>query len=170
MFVCLNLFNVKLLSDHLFMESPLGWLNITGDKDAIWSISFKELEEESSRRIPPVLMDCSDQLRAYFEGTLRDFDVPVRLNGTLFQRQVWGLLAKIPFGRTVSYSDLARLLSNEGAVRAVGMANSKNPLAIILPCHRVIGTDGQLTGYAGGIWRKKWLLAHEMKSAQGSLF
>jgi methylated-DNA-[protein]-cysteine S-methyltransferase len=161
---------MKPASDKLFMDSPIGWLSIEGDKDAVWSITFTETEEESSSNTPQVLMNCSDQLRAYFEGSRKTFDVPLRLNGTPFQQQVWALLAKIPFGRTLSYRDIAKLLGNEGAVRAVGMANSKNPLAIILPCHRVIGTDGQLIGYAGGIWRKKWLLAHEMKSAQGSLF
>ncbi len=157
-------------SYQLFFESPIGWLKIRGDVDAVCTVSFAEEEQQNSVDLPAVLLTCGEQLRAYFDGKKRTFDVPIRTNGTHFQKQVWGLLAKIPFGNTVSYQYLARQLNNAGAVRAVGLANSKNPFAILLPCHRVIGVDGQLTGYAGGLWRKRWLLEHEMQGGQFTLF
>jgi len=109
-------------------------------------------------------------LREYFEGRRRSFEVPLDLRGTPFQLRVWELLQRIPFGETRTYLDLALALGDPKAVRAVGAANGQNPVPIIVPCHRVIGQDGQLVGYGGGLWRKEWLLAHEGRPLQPRLF
>jgi len=109
----------------------------------------------------PVFKITTNQLRAYFAGTQADFNVPLRMNGTPFQRRVWSELTKIPVGSTISYGELARRIGQPSASRAVGLANGRNPVSIIVPCHRVIGSDGSLTGYGGGIERKKALLQHE---------
>ena len=106
-------------------------------------------------------LPSSDQLGAYFAGTLTEFDIPVKLTGSDFQRRVWRCLQDIPYGETISYGQLARQVGNPNASRAVGLANGRNPVAVIVPCHRVIGADGRLTGYAGGLDRKTWLLHHE---------
>ncbi|RUO63553.1 methylated-DNA--[protein]-cysteine S-methyltransferase [Pseudidiomarina insulisalsae] len=142
------------------IESPLGPLLIVSDGDAISRIEFcsAPLTKKAS---DIVLKRASAQLASYFAGTLEQFDLPLRPQGTAFQQQVWQTLASIPFGSTTSYADIARSIANPKGVRAVGMANSKNPLAIVIPCHRVIGANGQLTGYAGGIDKKEWLLRHE---------
>jgi methylated-DNA-[protein]-cysteine S-methyltransferase len=117
------------------------------------------------------LQEPHRQLTAYFNRELRDFDLACApLGGTDFQRQVWAALAGIAHGRTASYLDVARLLNNPKSVRAVGAANGQNPLAIVWPCHRVVGADGSLTGYAGGLVRKRWLLAFEQPERQGALF
>jgi methylated-DNA-[protein]-cysteine S-methyltransferase len=100
-------------------------------------------------------------LAEYFSGSRRDFDIPLSLHGTVFQLRVWRTLTQIPYGETCSYGDLARRLDNPGASRAVGLANGRNPISVIVPCHRVIGANGSLTGYGGGLERKRWLLAHE---------
>lgn len=113
----------------------------------------------------PRFAEVKGQLRAYFEGTLTQFDVPIELTGSEFQRRVWQCLQDIPYGQTVSYGELARRVGNPKASRAVGLANGRNPVAVIVPCHRVIGADGRLTGYAGGIDRKTWLLDHEAAAA-----
>ncbi len=116
---------------------------------------------------------CIAQLQAYFEGSLLDFDLPLSAEGTDFQQKVWGLLREIPYGQTISYMELAKRLGNTKAIRAVGLANGSNPMAIVVPCHRVIGSDGKLVGYGGDLWRKAWLLQHEMEHApvpQGRLF
>jgi len=107
------------------------------------------------------LTDAVRQLAEYFSGSRRDFDLPMNLQGTEFQVRVWRMLTQIHYGATCSYGDLARRLDNPGASRAVGLANGRNPISIIVPCHRVIGADGSLTGYGGGLERKRWLLAHE---------
>ena len=116
------------------------------------------------------MQSCFSQLDDYFEGNLKSFDLETDLQGTDFQLSVWKYLLSIPYGKTVSYLDIARYLKNPKTIRAVGKANGSNPVSIIVPCHRVIGRDGSLTGYAGGIWRKKWLLDHELRSNQLSLF
>jgi len=105
--------------------------------------------------------DITGQLNAYFKGELTDFDVPLRFGGTEFQRKVWSHLRDIPYGETISYGELARRVGSPNASRAVGLANGRNPIAVIVPCHRVIGSNGQLTGYGGGLDRKTWLLEHE---------
>lgn len=111
-----------------------------------------------------VIQNVITQLNEYFLGTLTTFDLPLLPQGTTFQKIVWDELVKIPYGKTTSYLKIAQQINNVKAIRAVGTSNGKNPIAIVIPCHRVIGTNGTLTGYAGGLWRKKWLLEHEHKS------
>lgn len=115
-------------------------------------------------------MPAVEQLKAYFSGKLRSFDIQTDLEGTSFQQKVWKELRNIPFGKTISYLELSKRLGDVKAIRAVASANGRNPLWIIIPCHRVIGSDGSLTGYAGGLYRKKWLLEHEGVIKQQSLF
>jgi len=127
-------------------------------------------EGDVSVEIPLELKDAVTQLQDYFEGKRTDFDFKLNPKGTDFQQKVWQELLNIPFGKTMSYMDLSKKLGDVKAIRAVASANGKNPLWIVVPCHRVIGTDGSLTGYAGGLWRKKWLLEHENPTTQQSLF
>ena len=145
----------------LYCSSPVGFIEIKGTDKAITSTSFIEEQGPSSETIPAVLLQCKNELDEYFAGARKNFDVPLAPEGTDFQKQVWSELLKIGFGNTTSYMAIAKKMNNPGAVRAVGLANGKNPIGIIIPCHRVIGGDGSLTGYAGGLWRKKWLLEHE---------
>lgn len=116
------------------------------------------------------MQNAIEELQEYFEGNRTHFTFKIQPKGTDFQQKVWQELINIPYGKTISYLDLAKKLGDVKAIRAVASANGKNPLWIVVPCHRVIGTDGSLTGYAGGLWRKKWLLEHENPSNQGSLF
>ena len=120
--------------------------------------------------IPSALKEANLQLSEYFEGKRKEFSFKLNPKGTDFQQKVWQELLKIPFGKTTSYLELSKQLGDVKAIRAVAAANGKNPLWIVVPCHRVIGSDGSLTGYAGGLWRKKWLLEHENPSPQQSLF
>ncbi|RME78809.1 MAG: methylated-DNA--[protein]-cysteine S-methyltransferase, partial [Chloroflexi bacterium] len=133
--------------------------------EAITAINF--LDEGRSgppgTEIPPLLQECIRQLEEYFAGQRQEFSLPLAPQGTAFQQQVWQYLLTIPFGKTVSYGDVARGIGSEKAVRAVGAANGRNPIPIIIPCHRVVGSNGTLTGYGGGLWRKKWLLEHEIR-------
>lgn len=152
-----------------FINSPLGITKIVGDENGISVISVLS-EGEVSRTIPKELKDAVAQLKEYFEGKRIDFDFKLNPKGTDFQQKVWQELLNIPFGKTMSYLDLSKKLGDVKAIRAVASANGKNPLWIVIPCHRVIGTDGSLTGYAGGLWRKKWLLEHENPTMQQSLF
>ncbi len=143
--------------------SPLGSLLIRCSDDAITEVTFIEKEytlEESV--IHPILNEAGIQLKAYFDGTLQQFDLPLNPEGTTFQKRVWKDLEGIKYGKTSSYLQMSRQLGNEKAIRAVGNANGKNPVAIIIPCHRVIGSYGSLVGYAGKLWRKRWLLEHEL--------
>ena len=151
------------------IATPLGTAHIKGDENGIAEIRVADGMPPDSG-IPPQLRDACKQLQEYFEGTRKSFDLPLQPEGTPFQRKVWGELLKIPFGKQVSYLDLARDLGDPGAVRAVASANAKNPVWIVIPCHRVVGTDGTLKGYAGGVHRKKWLLDHECASQQLALF
>ena len=125
---------------------------------------------EISTKIPEELKEAVLQLQDYFDGKRTTFTFPLNPSGTDFQKKVWDELLHIPFGKTCSYLDLSKKLGDVKAIRAVASANGKNPLWIVVPCHRVIGTDGSLTGYAGGLWRKKWLLEHENPTLQESLF
>ncbi len=155
-----------------YLETPLGTLRVSGSLAGIRAVEFLDeappaLPEEP---LPAVLTACVQQLREYFAGQRRSFEVPLDLRGTPFQLRVWGLLQHIPFGETRTYLDLALALGDPKAVRAVGAANGQNPVPIIVPCHRVIGQDGQLVGYGGGLWRKEWLLAHEGRPIQARLF
>lgn len=152
-----------------FIKSPLGIAKIIGDESGIAEISVLD-EGTISIKTPKVLQVCVSQLQDYFEGKRTEFDFKINPKGTEFQQRVWQELRNIPFGKTMSYLDLSKKLGDVKAIRAVASANGKNPLWIVIPCHRVIGTDGSLTGYAGGLWRKKWLLEHENPTIQQSLF
>lgn len=134
------------------------------------SISVTDEEFEISSEIPDLLKDAAQQLNAYFENSQTDFNLKLNPQGTLFQKRVWNALQEIPFGETISYLKLSQKLGDEKAIRAVAAANGKNLLWVVVPCHRVIGADGSLTGYTGGLWRKKWLLEHENLPTQTSLF
>jgi methylated-DNA-[protein]-cysteine S-methyltransferase len=151
-----------------FFKTPLGIAKITGDENGISVISIAD-EGTVSDTVPEILQEAISQLNEYFEGKRTDFNFKLNPSGTEFQQKVWKALVEIPFGKTLSYLDLSKKLGDVKAIRAVASANGKNPLWIVVPCHRVIGTDGSLTGYAGGLWRKKWLLEHENPSRKQEL-
>ena len=153
-----------------YIKSPLGLTKIQGDKNGISVISILDSETEISVSIPLLLQEAIAQLQDYFDGKRIDFTFKMNPVGTPFQQKVWKGLLEIPFGKTMSYLELSKKLGDVKAIRAVAAANGKNPLWIVVPCHRVIGTDGSLTGYAGGLWRKKWLLEFENPTTQQSLF
>ena len=153
----------------VFINTPLGTAKIKGDELGVSVISILQ-EGEISKVIPVELKDAVKQLQEYFEGKRTTFNFPINPKGTDFQQKVWKALLEIPYGKTTSYMDLSKKLGDVKAIRAVASANGKNPLWIVVPCHRVIGSDGSLTGYAGGLWRKKWLLEHENPMKQQSLF
>lgn len=155
--------------ETVYINTPLGIAKIVGDSGGVSVISIG-YEEEVSTVIPIELQNAVSQLNDYFEGKRIDFDFMLNPQGTDFQKKVWAGLLEIPFGKTMSYLELSKKLGDVKAIRAVASANGKNPLWIVIPCHRVIGTDGSLTGYAGGLWRKKWLLEHENPTTQQSLF
>lgn len=151
-----------------FFRSPIGWLELRGGPLGITAVHFVSGEvrpEELGLPVPAHLSPCLRQLDEYFRGTRRTFSVGLDLQGTAFQKRIWGLLLKIPFGWTESYRGIAAAAGNVKATRAVGGANHRNPVSIIIPCHRVVGADGRLTGYGGGLWRKEWLLDHERRIA-----
>jgi methylated-DNA-[protein]-cysteine S-methyltransferase len=152
------------------IDSPLGYIKIKGDAQGITAVIFIESSELIDTVIPDILEDAIYQLKEYFKGERSTFNLPLNPQGTDFQKRVWGQLEKIPFGKTVSYMDMAKELGDPKVIRAAASANGKNPISIIIPCHRVIGSNGSLTGYAGGLHRKKWLLAHESPVTQTSLF
>jgi len=152
-----------------YIKTPLGIAKIVGDEAGISVISILDKGDTSSI-IPVVLQEAVSQLNNYFEGKRTEFTFKLNPSGTEFQKKVWKGLLEIPFGKTISYLEFSKKLGDVKAIRAVASANGKNPLWIVVPCHRVIGTDGSLTGYAGGLWRKKWLLEHENPTNQGSLF
>ena len=147
-----------------YYHSPVGWLQLVATDNAISGVSFVSEAGESVGN-SPMLDLCQQQLGAYFDGTLTKFSVTLRLQGTPFQRRVWEALQTIPFGAIWSYSELAQRVGNAKACRAVGGANHRNPIAILVPCHRVVGASGALTGYAGGLERKQALLEHEQRTA-----
>jgi len=153
-----------------YISTPLGSAKLEGDENGLTSVTVLERDEPESRIIPEVLVDAAYQLNEYFEGERQNFDLLINQEGTEFQKKVWTSLLEIPYGKTMSYLELSKNLGDVKAIRAVASANGKNPLWIIIPCHRVIGSDGSLTGYAGGLHRKKWLLNHESSSKQQSLF
>ncbi len=143
-----------------YLNTPIGVITIQASAQGISRVDFSVPEDEPVHRSE--LTDrCKQQLKEYFSGKRRIFDLPLDQQGTPFQRTVWDCLVQIPFGQVVSYADIADRADNRKAVRAVGAANGKNPIGIIVPCHRVIGSNGTLTGYAGGVERKAWLLTHE---------
>ena len=153
-----------------FINTPLGIAKFEGDENGLASITVLNDDIPASTVIPELLEDAVYQLQEYFEGTRDSFSLTLNPNGTDFQKRVWDALQDIPYGKTLSYLELSKILGNVKAIRAVAAANGKNPLWIVIPCHRVIGSDGSLTGYAGGLHRKKWLLDHESPAKQQSLF
>lgn len=152
------------------LNTPLGTAEIIGDDTGISRIMILEEDHLPREEVPQELKKAVEQLELYFEGKLTAFNLEINPAGTEFQKKVWKALCEIPFGKTTSYLQLSKELGDIKAIRAVAAANGKNPLWIIVPCHRVIGSDGSLTGYAGGLWRKKWLLEHENPTTQHSLF
>ncbi len=154
-----------------YIQSPVGILELKGDTDALASVYFKDEENITiSEKIPKELEAAAHQLQEYFEGKRQHFNLKLSPEGTEFQKRVWNQLQQIPFGKTTSYQKMANTLGDPKVIRAAASANGKNPISIIIPCHRVIGSDGSLTGYAGGLHRKKWLLEFESPSPQQSLF
>ena len=148
------------------VPSPVDDLLLVGDGERLFGLYLKDHRggpgvRPEWRRDPAAFAPVVAQLDAYFTGEARAFDLPIALGGTPFQRAVWLQLARIPFGATLSYAELAARAGRPGAARAAGAANARNPISIVLPCHRVVGTSGALTGYAGGVARKRWLLEHE---------
>jgi methylated-DNA-[protein]-cysteine S-methyltransferase len=161
---------------YCHVDSPIGRLRLTADGEALTGLYMgapsKAPEFGSHWREAPdagPLPEAARQLAEYFAGKRKVFDLPLKMQGTEFQKRVWLQLTKIPFGETWSYGQLARRIDNPNGSRAVGLANGRNPIAVIVPCHRVIGADGSLTGFGGGIPRKQWLLAHEGMPATGTL-
>ena len=152
------------MSAITYYHSPLGWIEIQASHDAVTSLVFCDGRKNDVGNDSPILTECVRQLGEYFSGRRTCFDIPVHQKGTEFQQSVWNVLKNIPFGKTVSYGDVAKMLNNPKSMRAVGAANGRNKLWIIVPCHRVIGANGSLTGYAGGIERKKWLITHEARN------
>jgi len=156
--------------ESCIIKSPLGYTNITGNEKGIASVIVLNSDENETDIIPEILEDCVRQLNEYFEGERTQFDLKLNPEGTDFQKKVWEALQTIPYAKTLSYLELTQQLGDVKAIRAVANANGKNPLWIVVPCHRVIGSDGSLTGYAGGLHRKQWLLEHESPYKQQSLF
>jgi len=152
-----------------FLKTPVGYLEVTGSEIGIRSLYFINFRVRV-HRVPSALKPCIGQLEEYFNGSRKAFDLELDLKGTGFQLRVWDEIQKIPYGSAISYQELALHTGYDRALRAVGGANSRNPISIIIPCHRVVGHDGKLVGYAGGLWRKKWLLEHEHAFAQRDLF
>ena len=152
------------------IHTPMGPAKIEGDSNGVRTIKVLNEERVLSAYIPETLTACVSQLKEYFGGQRKEFSFKLNPNGTDFQKKVWDALWEVPYGKTISYLELSKQLGDVKAIRAVANANGKNPLWIVVPCHRVIGTDGSLTGYAGGLHRKKWLLDHENPVKQQSLF
>ena len=154
------------------MQSPIGELLLLSDGEGLTGVHmeiqrYPVTRDASWRNDARALKEARAQLDAYFAGELTEFDLPLAAQGTPFQQRVWDELCRIPFAETWSYGELARKLGDPNASRAVGLANGRNPIGIVVPCHRVIGANGSLTGYGGGIERKRWLLAHELRVRQG---
>jgi methylated-DNA-[protein]-cysteine S-methyltransferase len=144
-----------------YYASPIGPVEIIGTPEAIVSVGFVKRRFPNDRNLPECVKEGIQQLHEYFKGRRETFSLKLLLRGTPFQKLVWQQLKKIPYGEVVSYGDIAKAIGRPRAYRAVGGANNKNPIGIIIPCHRVIGSDGKLVGYGSGVWRKDWLLKHE---------
>lgn len=156
--------------EQVYINTPVGCCLIEGDAGGVSKIWVLDEKLPVSVNIPPELQEAVRQLTEYFNGERKSFDFKLNPTGTEFQKKVWNALMEIPYGKTMSYHDLSVKLGDVKAIRAVASANGKNPLWVVVPCHRVIGSNGSLTGYAGGLWRKKWLLEHETPPVQQSLF
>ncbi|AWM13691.1 methylated-DNA--[protein]-cysteine S-methyltransferase [Flavobacterium sp. NRK F10] len=153
-----------------YFYTPLGITKIIGDEHGITEISIGHDDVAPTGHIPQILEKAVVEMEQYFKGIRKDFTFKLNPQGTEFQQKVWTELLKVPFGKTLSYLELSKRLGDVKAIRAVAAANGKNPLWIVIPCHRIIGSNGSLTGYAGGLWRKQWLLEHEQEEKQQTLF
>ena len=149
-----------------YYKSPLGPIEIVGSKDSIIALDFVEDMLPGDDELTFCVKECLKQVDEYFKGERREFFLNLQPEGTVFQKSVWRQLEKIPYGKTTSYGKVADVIGKPNASRAVGSANGKNPIAIIIPCHRIIGSDGSLTGYGGGLWRKRWLIGFERGEVQ----
>lgn len=152
------------------INSPIGFLRLVSDNHRLKSILFVNDENDDSFILPEILNKAAVQINEYFEGVRFKFNLDLELEGTPFQLKVWKLIKMVEYGKTKHYGDIARELKSQKLSRAVGMANGKNPLPIIIPCHRIVGDGGKLIGYSGGLEKKKWLLVHEQKYSGNSLF
>ncbi len=156
--------------EHIY-TSPIGRIKITADNDCIQTLLFLDEQDQGAHKIekesPPVIHQCIDELIEYFNGSRTKFTVPIHQSGTDFQQKVWRELYEVPYAKTMSYAELAKKLGDPKVIRAAASANGKNKIAIIVPCHRIIGSDKNLTGYAWGLARKKWLLQHEFRIGLG---
>jgi methylated-DNA-[protein]-cysteine S-methyltransferase len=164
--------NVAMSAFTTYYQSPVGMLRISGTEHFISEVSFvdnpDEIADNTNReQLPYMAIQAIEQLIQYFHGNRRDFELPINQEGTDFQQKVWHELMNIHFGKTISYQELSRRLGDPKVIRAAAAANGKNHVAIVVPCHRVIGSNRELVGYGGGLWRKKWLLEHENKIAHG---
>ena len=162
--------NIEITLFKKLIYTQVGPISLFSEGSRIVKVHFEEPGSEietDEKKLPECLENCARQLNEYFEGKRRDFELPLAPEGTEFQQKVWRQLIKIPFGKTISYAEMAGRLGDPKLIRAAASANGKNPIAIIIPCHRVIGTNGDLVGYAGGLTIKKWLLEHEMKNYSG---
>lgn len=155
---------------YTYYQSPIGLLKMGGTDNYIAELTFIDSKEQMVHGEPgvsEVMHQCTEQLIEFFNGKRKIFEIPVHQTGTEFQQRVWNELVTIPYGKTISYLDLSKRIGDVKAIRAVAATNGKNKIAIIIPCHRVIGSDKSLTGYGGGLWRKKWLLQHEFRITHG---
>ncbi len=152
-----------------YFENEIGLIEISATETDIIGVNFVEARHPDADADSMMVQKALSQITEYFRGERIVFDLPLKFHGTDFQKLVWRALLDVPFGQTASYGDIARAIGNPKAVRAVGGANAKNPISIVVPCHRIIGSDGSMTGYGGGLWRKEWLLAHETKVKQSRL-
>ncbi len=153
-----------------YFKSPIGTMELVATDVGLSSLIFLDKDITSDTITPPELRDAATQIKEYFEGKRTEFDLKLDIQGTEFQLTVWKKLIEIPYSETISYLQLAKRIGNVKAIRAVGTANGRNPISIITPCHRVIGSNGDLTGYGGGLWRKDWLLKLENKVSGRELF
>jgi len=147
-----------------YYQSPIGVVEIVGSREHIVAVNFVDQARPGDDDLPACIQECVNQIDEYFKGNLKKFSLKLQMQGTDFQKTVWRRLTKVAYGQTASYGEIAAAIGKPSASRAVGRANGSNPIAIIVPCHRIIGTDGSLTGYGGGLWRKEWLLRHERKT------
>jgi len=155
---------------YTYYESPIGLIKIGGTENYIAELSFIDNPDQMQHGEPgisDIIHQCTEELIEFFAGRRKQFTVPVHQEGTDFQKKVWNELLEIPFGKTISYLDVAKRMGDAKVIRAAAAANGRNRIAVIVPCHRVIGSDKSLTGYSGGLWRKKWLLQHEFRIANG---
>ncbi len=155
-------------TEKALVSTPLGFIELTAINGELLGLYFRDHTGDES--IPASLAYAANQLKQYFRGELKTFDLPLNPRGSEFQRSVWKLLGEIPYGSTTTYGEIAAKLNIRNGARAVGLANGSNPVSIVIPCHRVIGQNGKLTGYAGGLWRKEWLLKMEVSNTMEGLF